>query len=209
MCCSHQHINTSCSKHTSYATDICFLQSHWIVGLYLNAMLIAWRVRCGRAPVCAKLRTVTSRMLRRRGHPLLFVVQVITGIPRIRLHGSAGNLCCVIAAAHLVFPIQCCTLCVITTSLRAFPMQCCASFLDVVTDCNVPVEARASNHGPQQEELRANHNGKTKTVPRGTFSGWGPIRRRMGWVLAANRVRHSIGAVLSCQSGPRLIMIIT
>jgi hypothetical protein len=36
---------------------------------------------------------------------------------------------------------------------------------------------------------------------------WGPIRRRMGWVLAANRVRRSIGTVLPGQSGPRLIMV--
>jgi hypothetical protein len=46
-------------------------------------------------------------------------------------------------------------------------------------------------------------------VPRRTFNDWGPIRRRMGGVHAANRVRQSIGAVLSGQSGPRLIMIIT
>jgi hypothetical protein len=43
-----------------------------------------------------------------------------------------------------------------------------------------------------------------------TFSGWGPIRCRMGWVLAANQVRHSTDTSLSwCQSGPRLAMITT
>jgi hypothetical protein len=43
---------------------------------------------------------------------------------------------------------------------------------------------QTSNQTPRQEELRANRNGKTKTVPRGTLRGLGPIRRRMGWVLA-------------------------
>jgi hypothetical protein len=66
---------------------------------------------------------------------------------------------------------------------------------------------KTSKRGPWQEMLRANRNIETKTVPCGTFIDWRPIRRRMGWILAANRVRHSIGTVLSGQSVPRLVMI--
>jgi hypothetical protein len=92
--------------------------------------------------------------------------------------------------------------------------QCCAISLDCVNCCNVPAETAASirdrlrirDHGKrsyaQNVTLKPNSVGWTVSV-------WGPIRRRMNWVLVANRVRHSIGTVLSCQSGPRLVMIIT
>jgi hypothetical protein len=46
-----------------------------------------------------------------------------------------------------------------------------------------------------QEELRANRNVKTKPVSSETLAFEGPSARGMGWVLAANRVRHSIMSV--------------
>jgi hypothetical protein len=42
---------------------------------------------------------------------------------------------------------------------------------------------QTSNQGPRQEELRANRNVETKTVPCGTFSAWGPSAGGWDWYL--------------------------
>jgi hypothetical protein len=50
--------------------------------------------------------------------------------------------------------------------------------------------------GNMEQEQRANRNVKTKRVSAEPLE-IGPIRRRMGWVLAANQVRHSTDTSLS------------
>jgi hypothetical protein len=100
---------------------------------------------------------------------------------------------------------------VIATTLLSV-CECCAISLDYVNCCNAPEETASSIRGriPTRDHgKRSNAQTvtlKPKSVGR-TVSGWGPIRSRMGWVLAANRVRHSTDTVLSCQSGPRLVTI--
>jgi hypothetical protein len=45
---------------------------------------------------------------------------------------------------------------------------------------------QTSNQGPWQEELRANHNGKAKTVPRGTPArGWDGYLQQIGYAIAS------------------------
>jgi hypothetical protein len=66
--------------------------------------------------------------------------------------------------------------------LRSICDTALCHFLGFWQWCDIPVETAAS----------------VECSDGWTFNNWGPICRRMGWVLAANQVRHSINMLMSC-----------
>ncbi|KDR12226.1 hypothetical protein L798_13833 [Zootermopsis nevadensis] len=92
---------------------------------------------------------------------------------------------------------------VIAVRFSINPLSICGC----VVLCCASERLRTRDHGKRSNAQTVKLREKT-SVGR-TPSGRGPIRWRMGWVLAADLVRHSIGTVLSEQPGPRLPTITT
>jgi len=98
--------------------------------------------------------------------------------------------------------------------VRATAMASKCLWYSVVPFCQQLQHTGGTNSRRRTQDQSERSNAQTVTLQSKsvgwTFSGWGPIRRRMGWVLVANQVRHSTDTSLSwCQSGPRLAMITT
>ena len=104
-------------------------------------------------------------------------------------------LCCAVLCCAVLFcTVLCCAVlyCAvpdINDSERVSVVQFCAR---LSTSARLWCQQQqATNTGPSEKEHRANRNVTTKTVSVEPLAVEGPIRRRMGWVLAANQVRHS------------------
>ena len=119
--------------------------------------------------------------------------------------------CAVLCCAVLCHAVQCCVVLCCAWYERHWVSICSSVLRQSVEGRHSPVSTAAGYQprtewkGAARKPYRYNQNSVGWT-----FSGWGPIRRRMGWVLAANQVGHSTDTSLSWrQPGPRLHMIIT
>ena len=117
-------------------------------------------------------------------------------------------LCCAVLCCVVLCCVCCVVLCLISTTVSEYLYFSALSVYQRLQRSGV----YGSMLRTQDREKRS--SAKTVTLQpncfRWTVSGWGPNRRRMGWLLAANQVRHSTDTSLSWrQSGPRLHMITT
>jgi hypothetical protein len=187
--------------------------------VYVNCTINHNYFRCafnGHSSSYAVLQTIISQNLR---HCSIYTYSVLFAVwnfkKRLESMSSSSRKiikCCavifcvhVIVTALLVFVIQR-VVCHFLGSCQRLQHSCGSSSSRLRTLCADLGRLRTRGHG--KRSYAQNVTLKPNSVGR-TLSGWGPIHRRMGWVLAANQVRHSIDTVLSCQSGPKLVMIIT
>jgi hypothetical protein len=158
-----------------------------------------------KTPVCAVIRLSAVRNLNLCSDhtvSLLFVVFLF-------VHVEQSVVMCVCLCACDSKVLWCACVCV-----RATAMSSKCLWYSVVPFCQQLQHTGGTSSRRQTQDQSERSNAQTVTLqPKSvgwTFSGWGPIRRRMGWVLVANQVRHSTDTSLSwCQSGPRLAMITT
>ena len=92
------------------------------------------------------------------------------------------------------FGRNCCDMCVFVC-VRATATASKCLWYSFVPFCQQLQHSGGTNSRRRTQDQSERSNAQTVTLQSKsvgwTFSGWGPIRRRMGWVLAANQVRHS------------------